>query len=351
MNTRLYGMYYLKGFAGIEAIRHVMTPSLSFTYNPDFGSEKYGVYETIQVDSTGATERVSKYEGFAYGSPSSSESRTVSFSLTNNLEMKVRTKNDTASEFKKVKIFDNLSMSSGYNFASDSFKLSNISWNARTSLFNSKVSVSLSGAFDPYIYQDDGTSSGQQVDRYAWNNGEGLGTLSTLNTAVSFSLKPKNSKGGDSQQSSSQSAFANNGSKIDQSEYGSQEEKEYVKQNPEDYVDFNVPWTLRVSYNINRTKSGLADAKISSHGLQFSGTLGLTDKTQITFSSGYDIKNKAFTTSRIGVVRDLHCWTLNFNWVPFGRYQSFSLIIQPKSALLQDLKLQKKRSYQDFFSN
>jgi len=352
VNTRMYGMYYVRGIAGIEAIRHVMTPSLSFSYNPDFGDEKYGVYETVQMDTLGRTKRLSKYQNFAYGSPSGNESRTVSFGLTNNLEMKVRARKDSVNEFKKVKIFENLSVNSGYNFAADSFRLSNINWNARTSFFNQKVNLTLSGAYDPYLYIENGTSSGQKIDRYAWNNGEGIGTLRTLSSQVSFSLKPKGSKESNDNPNSNpndRSAFADDGAAIDRSPFGTEDEKEYIKQNPEAYVDFNVPWSLRVAYNVNRTKNGLDDALISSHGVQFSGTLGLTDKTQITFNSGYDIKNKDFTQTNIGVARDLHCWTLNFSWVPFGRYQSFSLIIRPKSALLQDLKIEKRRSFQDFF--
>ncbi len=353
MNTRLYGMYYVNALPGVEAIRHVITPSVSFTYNPDFGSEKYGVYETIQVDSTGRTARVSKYEGFAYGSPTGSESKTVGLSLTNNLEMKVRTKKDTANEFKKVKIFENLSMSTGYNFAADSFRLNPVSWNARTSFFKKNVSLTLSGNFDPYQYIEDGSEDGRRVDRYAWNNGGGIGRLNRLSTAVSINLKPKNAKKGDQNQPNDPNrndpGFGDFDDAVDNSEFGTEGEREYVRQNPEEYVDFDVPWTLRISYNINRSKSGLADPEISSHGLQFNGTLGLTEKTQITFNSGYDVKNKDFTQTRIGVVRDLHCWSLNFSWVPFGRYQSFALTIRPKSALLQDLKLEKRRSFQDFF--
>lgn len=357
VNTRVYGMYYIKGIKGIEAIRHVMTPSVSFSYNPDFGSEKFGVYENIQLDSTGRSRRVSKYQNFAYGSPTGSESRTVSFSLTNNIEMKVRAKKDTVNEFKKVKLFDNLSLNSGYNFAADSFKLSNLGWNARTSLFKQKVSVAVTGTYDPYVYIDNGSTNGQRIDRYAWNNGGGLGTLNRLNTAVSFNLKPKSKKGDGKREENAgdidmnQSAFANDGSLINQNQFATDDEKEYIRQNPDQYVDFNMPWSLRVSYNVNRTRSGLSDPSITSHGLQFNGTLGLTANTQITFNSGYDIKNKDFTQTSLGVVRDLHCWTLNFNWVPFGRFQSFSLIIRPKSSILQDLKIQKRRSFQDFFAN
>jgi hypothetical protein len=352
MNTRLYGMYYIKGISAIEAIRHVMTPSLSFSYNPDFGDEKFGVYETIQKDTLGNEVRVSKYQNFAYGSPSGSKSQTLSFSLTNNIEMKVRSKKDSVNEFKKVKIFDNLSMNTGYNFAADSFKLSNMSWNARTSFFDNKVNLTLSGAFDPYVYVENGTDQGRRIDRYAWNNGQGLGNLRSLSTAVGFTLKGKksgNAKDDTQKQNDSNgfSAYDNDGAAIDESPYSTPQEKEYIKANPEEYVDFNLPWSLRVSYSANRSKNGLSDAEITNHGVQFNGTLGLTDNTQITFNSGYDIKNMDFTQTRLGVTRDLHCWSMNFSWVPFGRFQSFSLVIRPKSAILQDLKLEKRRSFQD----
>lgn len=352
INTRVYGMYYLPGIKGIEAIRHVITPSISFSYNPDFSSSKYGVYSNIQLDSTGNNfKRVSKY---AYQSPTGSMSQTLSFSLTNNLEMKVRSKKDTANEFKKVKIFDNLAFNGGYNFAADSFKLSNLNWTARTSFFNKKVNVQFTGTYDPYVYIDNGSASGRRIDRYTWNNGQGIGQLSRLNTAVNFTLKPKK-KGKNNNDPNSidpnQSAFADDGSLINQSKNGTEDQKEYIKQNPDQYVDFNVPWSLKVGYNINRSKSGLADAQIISHGFRISGTLGLTKNTQITFNSNYDMKKQQFGQTSISVTRDLHCWTLNFSWVPFGRNQSFSLIIQPKSSLLQDLKIQKRRSFYDLFSN
>lgn len=353
MNTRMYGMYYFKGIDAIEAIRHVITPSVSFSYNPDFGDEKYGVWETIEVDSTGREQRVSKYQGFAYGQPSGRESKTLGFSLTNNIEMKVRTKNDTAQEFKKIKLFDNLSFNSGYNFALDSFNVSNVSWNARTSFLQNKISLTLSGQVDPYLYVENGTSRGQRINRFAWNNGQGFGTLTNLSTAISLNLSPKkstsNTNSQDGQQARQGALSGGINDALGDSQYGTEEEREWVMANPEEYVDFNLPWTLRVSYSINRRKNGLEDPEITAHTVSLNGSVGLTQKTQITYNTSYDIKNKSFATTRIGVSRDLHCWSLNFDWVPFGRYQSFSLTIRPKSALLQDLKLEKRRNFFDFF--
>ncbi len=368
LNTRVYGtVFFPKG--KIQAIRHVMTPSLSFNYRPDFSDPRFGVYSDIQVDSLGNTRRVSKFDGFAYGAPPGGESKTLGFSLSNNIEMKVASKKDTVNGFKKVKLFDNLGISSGYNLAADSFKLSNININARTSFFDGKLSLNVTGTLDPYEYlllSETTNSNGERVvtqrrlDRFTWNNGNGLGRLTSLNTAVSLNLAGK-SRGGTSTASPTRGqepldplgadgiAPPDEGVGFDGYTDLERQQINHIQNNPNLYVDFNVPWTLRMQYSVNRTKRGFEDPTVRQ-SFQFSGTLGLTDKTQITFNSGYDFEAKDFTTTRVGVSRDLHCWTMNFDWVPFGRFQSYFLSIRVKSSILQDLKLEKRRSFFDFFN-
>lgn len=361
MNTRIYGTVFFKK-GKIQAIRHVMNPSISFNYSPDFSDTKYGVYSDIQIDTLGNTQRVSKYQGFAYGSPPGGESKTLGFSLSNNIEMKVASKKDTITGSKKIKLFENLGISSGYNLAADSFNLSNINVNARTSFFEGKLSLNLTGTIDPYEYEllsetvsERGIRRIQQrrLDRYAWNNGNGLGKLSNLNTAVSLNLAPKGSRRNQGSRGNPNNASGMEApdeavgfdgmSDLERTQF------EHMQQNPEQYVDFNIPWTLNMQYSINRTQRGFEDPQIRQ-SFQFSGTLGLTDKTQITYNSGYDFEAKDFTTTRVGVTRDLHCWTMSFDWVPFGRFQSYFFSIRVKSALLQDLKLEKRRSFFDFFN-
>ncbi|WP_424961975.1 putative LPS assembly protein LptD [Ekhidna sp.] len=365
LNTRVYGTAFFKN-GKIQAIRHVMTPSVSFSYSPDFSDTKYGVYSDIQVDSLGNTERVSRYEGFAYGSPPGGESKTLGFSLSNNIEMKVASKKDTVNGFKKIKLFDNLGFSTGYNLAADSFKLSNINVNARTSFFDGKVSLNFTGTLDPYEYllisesvnsSGERTVSQRRLDRYTWNNGNGIGRLSNMTTAISLNLSPKGSSGRNNSNQNNQGALpGDQGIAPPDEQVGfdgmtdlERQQVEHIQNNPEQYVDFAVPWSLRVQYSISRNKRGFEDPTIRQ-SLSFSGTLGLTDKTQITFNSGYDFEAKDFTTTRVGISRDLHCWTMNFDWVPFGRYQSYFLSIRVKSQVLQDLKLEKRRSFFDFFN-
>lgn len=356
VSTRFYGMYNFRG-GKVKAIRHVITPSVGFSYSPDFGDPSKGNYEEVQIDDKGNTRILSKYQGFAYGGPSLGESASLSFSMNHNIEMKVKAKNDSIEEYKKVKIFDNLSMSSGYNFLADSFNLSNINWNARTSLFNRVVSINMSGTIDPYLYVSDSISANdvvyqRRVNRLAWDSGEGLGRLTRGNVAIGLNLKPKGSKSNDQNQSSGRDVGMNpnhiNNSDPDNPFLPGQDENQmagsvdrFISRDPNQYVPFDVPWALNINYAFNYTKNGFNEPVITQT-LNFNGNLSITDKTRIGFNSGYDIKNKEFTVTRLNVGRDLHCWTLNFNWVPFGPRQSYFVEIRVNSQLLKDLKLDKK---------
>ena len=372
INTILYGTYFIKG-KRIEAIRHVITPSISVSYNPDFGDPSRGIFQDVQIDETGRTRRLSKYEGFIYGSPPGGESQSLGFRLQNNLEMKVRNlKDTTGNEFKKIKIFDNLSFGTGYNFAADSFQLSNITFQARTSFLKRAIGVNFSGTIDPYIYNlisESTSASGnrtvvqERVNRFAWDNGEGIGQLSRFSTNVTLTLSPQTFKRGgnntsgsgnrNQQDTQARGADLNNTSFFDDpslaDDIASPDQLQPILNNPDQYVDFNLPWRLNANYAISRTKTGFRDSQINQT-LSFGGSVALTPKTQVSFNSGYDLQGKEFTTTRINVARDLHCWTLSFNVVPFGRFQSFNLTIQPRSSLLQELKIERRRNFLDFFN-
>ncbi|SHJ69801.1 hypothetical protein SAMN04488028_101939 [Reichenbachiella agariperforans] len=352
MSTRLYGMYNFRSDK-IKAIRHVMTPNVGFSYSPDFGDPSKGTYRDVQIDEEGNTRRLSKYEGFAYGGPASGESASVSFSLNNNLEMKVKSKVDSVEEYRKIKIFDNLSLSSAYNFLADSFNLSDINWNARTSFFKGAMYVSLSGTIDPYVYVLDSvqeTTSGEtyhqrQIDKFAWNNGQGLGQMTRTSMSVGLKLQPKSAKsnGKDpAQDPNANDPFGNNSGMFNEDEnFEAGNVDDFISYDPNMYVPFDVPWSLNVNYSLNYRKTGFEDF-IITQTLNFNGSLSITDKTRINFNSGYDLEEKEFTVTRINVSRDLHCWNLSFNWVPFGPRQSYYVRIAVNSQLLKDLKLDRR---------
>ena len=319
-----------------------MTPTIGVSFAPDFSDEKYGYYQEVQVDSKGNTRRLSKYQGFVYGTPSQGENASLSFSLNNNIEMKVKSDKDTTEQGKKVPILDNLSFSSGYNFLADSFNLSPIKISARTNLFNRKLSLNFGATLDPYIYIADsiyydheGKQKADQtrVSQYAWNNGQGLGQISNFNFSLGTNLNPEARK----------SKKENLGDDATEAE---EAEMEFIEANPDLYVDFSIPWSVRLSYNLNYRQVGY-NAPTITQTLRVTGDLSLTPKWKIGFSSGYDFEKKDFTQTNFNVNRDLHCWAFAFTWIPFGRFQSYNVTINAKSSLLQDLKLNRKRSWWD----
>ena len=359
LSTIIYGTRFFKPGGYIQAIRHVVTPAVSFSYTPDITNSSNSPWEWVQKNEKGDSVLMSKYHQFAYGSPRGNMSKTMSFSLQNNLEIKVRDKKDTTGiGYKKIKLFDNFSINSGYNFAADSFNLSNINMSTRTSFFKGKLNFNIGGTLDPYIYNALATDEEgrvirqEKINRFSWQNGQGLGNLSRFNTAISLNLKAKGTSETENKRSRGDFIDQNINNQdinnLEELDIQDAADLEYIYKNPDEYVDFNIPWSLRVSYSINVNQFGLLESTVRQT-LTFSGNLSLTPKTKINFRSGYDLQKNKFTQTSLGVNRDLHCWQLSFNWIPFGRNQSFNLIIRPKSALLQDLKLQKRKSFQDFF--
>ncbi|MEP2773503.1 MAG: putative LPS assembly protein LptD [Fulvivirga sp.] len=342
MNTRLYGTHFFKEGSKIQAIRHVMNPSISFSYQPDFSDEKFGYYQRLQTEN-GDELLQNRYQGAVYGGPGIGESGSIGLSINNSLEMKIRSEDDTVKQSKKVPILNNFGISSSYNVVADSFNLSNISLRANTSVFNNKLNINFNGTVDPYVYildsigvnsRDEPTFYQRRIDRYAWNNGNGLGQISSATIALSTNLSPKANK-----------KDQNTRDRINDSNL-SDAEKDFLISNPDAYVDFSIPWSLRINYNVNYTKRGFEEPKITQT-LRFNGDLSLSEKWKITYNSGYDFENKEFTLTRFGITRDLHCWTMNVSWTPFGRYESYSFTIRVKSSLLQDLKIDRNRSFLD----
>ena len=340
LSTRIYGTVFFKK-GKIKAIRHVISPEISMSFSPDFTKPKFGYYENVQINSEGDTKLLSKYENFLFGSPRIGSSASMNFYIGNNLEMKVVDKNDTISGTRKIKIFDNLSFSSSYNFLADSFRLAPVRFSTRTSFFKRLINLSISGNIDPYTFKLDSiseNSSGiknvyqRRVDELAYKNNQGIGSLAYINMSLGFRFSAKDFRSEDEEEKDSS--------------FGTREEIDYINSNIAEYIDFNVPWSINASYNLNRRKLGFRDPTITQT-LTFSGDVSISEKTKISFRSGYDFKFKMLTQTSINATRDLHCWRINFSWVPFGRFQSYNLSINAVSALLQDLKLEKRSRFFD----
>lgn len=334
LNTRLYGTYFFKRKTSkVKAIRHIVNPSISFGYSPDFTSKDD--YFNEFTDKDGRKIYKSRHEGFLYGGSSERESGSIGFSIGNNLEMKVQGPEDSVA--RKVMLLNNLSLSTSYNLLADSFNLAPISISANTNILNNKINVNLSSTLDPYIYvtrvDENGRKTEYRTKYYALNN-QRLGRITSATLALSTNLNPK-----------ARSKETSSRDKIGKSNLPDQEKK-FLLQNPDAYVDFEIPWSLNLNYNLNYSHPVNSSPTIIQT-IGANGDFSLSEKWKFTYGTGYDMKAKEFTMTNLGISRDLHCWTMSLNWTPFGRFQQFNFMINVKSSILQDLKLERRKPFYD----
>jgi hypothetical protein len=330
ITTRIYGTFFFKK-GKVKAIRHIINPTMSFSYTPDFsGNEDY-----FQKLKSGKSEVLkSRHEGFVYGGSNTGRASSIGFSLGNNLEMKVQGEEDSVA--RKVMLINNLNFSTSYNLIADSFKLAPISISANSNVLNNKLNINLSATLDPYNYVTttrEGVEIEKRIDQLAWKS-QRLGRITNATLAMSTNLNPKKrNKDNLSREKISQSDMP-------------EQEKQFLLANPDVYVDFEIPWSLNLAYNLNY-QHGIGQKPSVTQSITANGTLALSEKWQITYSTGYHVESKQFTTSNFGISRDLHCWTFNMNWTPFGYYQSYNVTIAVKSAVLRDLKLERRKPFFD----
>jgi hypothetical protein len=332
LTTRVYGMYNVKNpNRKVKAIRHVVNPSVSFSYTPDFTTNKN--YFDEFLDASGRTVYKSKHEGAVYGGSNTGRSSSIGFGIGNNLEMKVKGEKDSVS--RKVMLLNNLSINSSYNLIADSFKLAPISISANTNILDNLINMNFSATLDPYYITRSPEDISREIrrDNLAWGRGQ-FGRITSANLNLSTNLNPK----GRSKQTSSREKIAKSNLP--------EQEKEFLLANPDVYVDFDIPWSLNLGFNMRYSHQLNSDPTFVQ-SLQASGDLSVSEKWKITYNTGYDFESKEFTQTNLGISRDLHCWNLNLNWVPFGRFQSFYFVIAVKASILQDLKLERRKPWFD----
>ncbi len=332
LNTRYYGMKYFSGNK-IKAIRHVASPSVDFSYNPDYGDSKYGYYQYYN-DKNGNPVRYSIFEQGIVGGPGVGRQGNVGFSLDNNVEMKVNQGKDTAQKENKIQIFESLRAGGSYNLFADSLNLSPINFSARTRLFKN-ITLNASSNMDPYLNEIKTTEGYQTVIRrnefYAAGNGK-LGLITDANIGINASINKSTFK----KKTTARKEYLG--------------DLKYINERPEDYYDFNIPWTFNINYSIGYNRYNTLNNPNTTNYLQtinFSGDFNLTGNWKIGYTSGYDIKNKQITFTSIDFIRQLHCWEFRLNWIPVGVRQSFLFTINVKSSLLQDLKLTRRKDWFD----
>jgi lipopolysaccharide assembly outer membrane protein LptD (OstA) len=338
LNTTLYGMMLFKK-GPLRAVRHVMNPSVGFSYRPDFGAEFWNYYGEVQTDSAGNTKRYSYYQGSTYGIPPDGESGSLNFSLGNNLEIKIRSKRDTVSGERKIKLIDNLSISGSYDMARDSLQWSSLSVSGRTTLFKN-LQIQYSGRWNPYAID----STGRLLNKFVWETERKI--LRRENTSWNFSMR----------YNLNQSTFGgkdkSDGRSSGDTEFGTEEEMAEVMMYPDQFIDWNQPWSLSIDYSLRLTNQYRAREdkfeRTTVQSINFQGDVNVTPKWKIGFRSGYDFVDNKFTYTSFNFYRDLHCWEMRLNWIPTGGMKSWNFQINVKSQMLQDLKLTRKKDFRDF---
>lgn len=326
LSTKLYGYLYFKG--KLKGFRHTLTPSLSFNYKPDYADPSYGYYGTYQSAPGGEVLQYSIFEGGIFSGPSAGKSGTLNLNLGNNLEMKVYSKKDTVTHEKRLKLIESFSVNSGYNYAVDSLNFSYIGLSGYTTLFN-KFRLNVSSSYDPYVLD----TAGRRINKFEWDVNNRLGRLTGGNFSVGTSFR---------------SARKENPSL--ETESGTEGERNMVWDNPQYYIDFEVPWQFNISYNLNFTNLPVngRDSLTTTQTLNLGGDINFTPNWKLGVSTGYDFELLQFTYTAIDIYRNLHCWEMSFHWIPFGARRSYFFTINVKASVLQDLKLNRKRDWNEY---
>jgi lipopolysaccharide assembly outer membrane protein LptD (OstA) len=322
-STRLYGM--LKFRQGkVKAIRHVLTPSVGFSFHPDFADPRWNTFETVQYTPEGLTRQYSIFQYAVYTGPGAGRFGGINFSLGNNLEMKVFSKKDTVSQTKKVPLLDALTIGASYNLAVDSLNWSIISIAGRTKLFD-KVDINFGSHFDPYIAD----SFGQRLSQYEWDVNHRIARLTDANVGMGVSFQSKETT----------------------QPPPTPEQKQYMISSGNEYADFSIAWNMDLRYNLFLRKVNTLsgnDSVTFTQTLGITASFNLTKNWRISGSTSYDFINHEFPTAALQIYRDLHCWEMSMQWVPFGIRPSYSFILRVKASVLQDLKIPKSKGWNEF---
>lgn len=327
--SKIYGFYEFANFMQGKKkskIRHVITPNANFSLRPDNGWQ----YNYI-TDSIGNLGYATPFDAQIYGTTPTGSSGKVSFNLINSFEVRQTNLKDSTGEnpFIYKSLLDNFTLSSGYDLMRDSLNWDNLSLSGRTNiskLFNTRFGAT----FDPYARD----SNNLIMNQFTKDIEGKLFNLTAANIAVGISLKSKKNK-----------------PKLENPKVPT-EELEQVNQEIDDYIQFGEAWnwSLNVGYNLQYNRKFQYEARDTfqlTQTLNVNGQMNITANWNMSFQTNYDITNKKFSYTSLEITRDLHCWEMTFNWVPFGYMKSYNIQINVKSSLLQDLKLQRRRSWYD----
>ncbi|MDG2235928.1 MAG: putative LPS assembly protein LptD [Flavobacteriaceae bacterium] len=348
LGTTIYGTFNFGENKKIQSIRHTIRPAISYSNRPSF--EQY--YDTYIADADGNTREYTRYENSLFGIPGRKVANNMSINLGNNFEAKVRDKDTTAKEAKKVILLNNLNFSTSHNFAADSLRWSPIRASTGLSILKNKMDINIGATLDPYALNQNKT----RINTYNILNGGGLLRLTSANVNMGYSISSSQFESGEKDNEEIEEE-SNELNEIESTSSGGREDDLFGR--AEDFSDrrmnednnspapkypsyrTKIPWDLKFAYSLTYNNSrGQQD--FSNNSLMFSGNIDLTPKWKVGLSSGYDFKGKGFTYTQLRFNRDLNSWRLNFSWVPFSDRASWNFFIGIKSGLLSDIKYEKQ---------
>ncbi len=359
LDTKIYGFFQPLPFLGdkVKMIRHVLTPTISFNAAPDFGSSffgYYGHYDYPDAQGNMQTRTYSYFPNGLFGVPGQGRNGSVSVSLANNVEMKVKSDNDSIGE-KKISLIENFTVSQSYNFAADSMNWSNIQTSLLLRLMKN-FNLNLSATWDVYTYQLNASGNPVRVNRTRLQAGKGLGRLSSTGTSFSYTFNNATFKrGGDKDSNknkrsqSEDQEFADDTSDYQSRRSGARKEKDEMELGADGYMKWEVPWSLTFNYSVNYGYGAFDKQKMEYKGritqnLSFSGNIRPTPNWNFGFSASYNFDTHKLAYMNCNISRDLHCFTMRASFVPVGPYKSYNFHISVKSSLLSDLKYDKRSS-------
>lgn len=357
-DTKIYGFFQPLSFLGdkIKMIRHVLSPSVSFSASPDFSKPFWGYYGSYNyVDQNGriSNRKYSYFGNNIFGSVGQGKSGMVTVSLANNLEMKVKSDKDSTG-VKKISLIENFSISQSYNFAADSLNWSNINTSLSLRLVKN-FNLNLSATWDPYTYKLSPSGTPVKVNIPRWKAGKGWAKLSSTGTSFSYTFnnstfKRKQSGSTDETKKATDDAMSDNLDEDLQDDSRKKEKDQGYDLDADGYAKWSFPWSLTINYSVNYSYGDFDKVKMDYKGritqnLSFSGRVQPTKGWNFNFSASYNFDTKKLAYMNCSVSRDLHCFTMSASFVPVGPYKSYNFHIAVKSSLLQDLKYDKRSSY------
>lgn len=347
MGTTVYGTFNFGKDKKIQAIRHVVRPSISYNITPGF--EQY--YETYDIPSAdpevnAEVRQYSRFENTIYGAPGKAFSSSMNFSLSNTIEAKVRNPDTTATEAKKIALLNNFNLSSGYNFTLDSLNWSNVQFNGSIPIVK-KLDINITGSLDPYALN----TNNQRINTYNIDNGGSLFRLVNANMSFNYSFSSKDFEGNDSEEDNYSNDTFRNGGRPDDlfgdgqdiADLRGDDGPKTNERRRQDWYQNKIPWDLRMAYTMTYGNQ-LRQNEITSSSIMMSSNISLSPRWKIGLSSGYDFKNKGVTLTQMRFERDLESWVMRFSWTPIGaRNTSWNFFIGIRGSILRDIKYDKRR--------